>query len=136
MQTSCRSLRIHHRPLTRWYVCEHATARRPTPKLAPSQVGRHYSHTLRAWYNNWMKNKDDPNKKEMDDPAKRSLKEVYGGVWTGDAQLPHVPGNLYRLWDIFLAWSTVAAGIVLKAQSEAAWQSQLGSELSREQAEP
>jgi len=74
-------------------------------------VGRHYSHTLKAWYMNWMKNKDDPAKKEMDDPAKRSLKEVYGGTWTGDAQLPHVPGNLYRLWDIFLAWSTVAAGI-------------------------
>ena len=74
-------------------------------------VGRHYSHTLKAWYNNWMKNKDDPAKLEQDDPKKRSLKEVYGGTWTGDAQLPHVPGNLYRLWDIFLAWSTVAASI-------------------------
>ena len=74
-------------------------------------VGSHYPPTLKAWYMNWMKNKNDPTKKEMDDPAKRSLKEVYGGTWTGDAQLPHVPGNLYRLWDIFLAWSTVAAGI-------------------------
>ena len=47
-------------------------------------VGRHYAHTLRAWYNNWMQNKDDPAKKEMDDPKQRSLKEVYGGTWTGD----------------------------------------------------
>ena len=74
-------------------------------------VGSHYPPTLKAWYMNWMKNKDDPAKKDMNDPAKRSLKEVYGGTWTGDAQLPNVPGNLYRLWDIFLAWSTVAAGI-------------------------
>ena len=74
-------------------------------------MGSHYTHTIKAWYMNWMKNKDDPAKKDMNDPAKRSLKEVYGGTWTGDAQLPNVPGNLYRLWDIFLAWSTVAAGI-------------------------
>jgi len=62
-------------------------------------VGRHYSHTLKAWYHNWMKNKDKP---EL---------ERYAGVWKGDAQLPHVKGNLSRLWEIFLAWSTVAAGI-------------------------
>merc|ERR1719478_1729663 len=62
-------------------------------------VGRHYSHTLRAWYHNWMKNKDKPELAR------------YAGVWKGDAQLPHIKGNLSRLWEIFLAWSTVAAGI-------------------------
>jgi len=49
-------------------------------------VGRHYSHTLHAWYDNWMKNKDTPAMKSY-------------------------PGRLKRLWEIFLAWSTVAAGI-------------------------
>jgi len=49
-------------------------------------VGRHYSHTLHAWYDNWMKNKD----------AKA---------------LAAYPDRLKRLWEIFLAWSTVAAGI-------------------------
>ena len=46
-------------------------------------MGRHYSHTLRDWYKNWMKNKDDPAKKEMDDPKQRSLKEVRRGMGTG-----------------------------------------------------
>ena len=49
-------------------------------------VGRHYSHTLHAWYDNWMKNKDTPTLKSY-------------------------PDRLKRLWEIFLAWSTVAAGI-------------------------
>jgi len=49
-------------------------------------VGRHYSHTLHAWYDNWMKNKDTPTLKDY-------------------------PARLKRLWEIFLAWSTVAAGI-------------------------
>jgi len=49
-------------------------------------VGRHYSHTLHAWYDNWMTNKDKP-----------ALKDY--------------PDRLKRLWDIFLAWSVVAAGI-------------------------
>lgn len=49
-------------------------------------VGRHYSHTLHAWYDNWMKNKDTP-------------------------ALASYPDRLKRLWEIFLAWSTVAAGI-------------------------
>jgi len=61
-------------------------------------VGRHYSHTLKAWYYNWMKNKEKP------ELAK------YTGVWKGDAQLPHVEGNLSRLWEIFLSWSTIASG--------------------------
>merc|ERR1711990_1042342 len=62
-------------------------------------VGRHYSHTLKAWYKNWMKNKDKPELAR------------YADVWKGDAQLPLVKGNLSRLWEIFLAWSTVASGI-------------------------
>jgi len=49
-------------------------------------VGRHYSHTLHAWYDNWMKNKDTPT-------------------------LAAYPDRLKRLWEIFLAWSTIAAGI-------------------------
>jgi len=49
-------------------------------------VGRHYSHTLHAWYDNWMTNKDKP-------------------------ALKSYPDRLKRLWEIFLAWSTVAAGI-------------------------
>jgi len=48
-------------------------------------VGRHYSHTLHAWYDNWMKNKGN-------------LPSTY-------------PSRLKRLWDIFLAWSVIAAGI-------------------------
>jgi cyclopropane fatty-acyl-phospholipid synthase-like methyltransferase len=49
-------------------------------------VGRHYSHTLHAWYDNWMTNKDSP-------------------------ALASYPERLKRLWEIFLAWSVVAAGI-------------------------
>ena len=49
-------------------------------------VGRHYSHTLHAWYDNWMTNKNAP-----------ALKDY--------------PDRLKRLWDIFLAWSVVASGI-------------------------
>jgi len=47
-------------------------------------VGRHYSHTLHRWYDNFQKNR-----KEME--------KAYGGY-------------LCRLWDFFLAWSVVAAG--------------------------
>jgi len=49
-------------------------------------VGRHYSHTLHAWYDNWQRNKDSE-------------------------QMKQYPDRLKRLWDIFLAWSTVASGI-------------------------
>jgi len=49
-------------------------------------VGRHYSHTLHAWYDLWMKNRNK-------------------------AELSAYSGRLSRLWEIFLAWSTVAAGI-------------------------
>eukprot|EP00403_Amphidinium_massartii_P032745 CAMPEP_0178433562 /NCGR_PEP_ID=MMETSP0689_2-20121128/32969_1 /TAXON_ID=160604 /ORGANISM="Amphidinium massartii, Strain CS-259" /LENGTH=465 /DNA_ID=CAMNT_0020055593 /DNA_START=144 /DNA_END=1541 /DNA_ORIENTATION=+ len=47
-------------------------------------IGRHYSHTLHRWYDNFQKNRADIEKK-------------YGGY-------------LCRLWDFFLAWSVVAAG--------------------------
>jgi len=49
-------------------------------------VGRHYSHTLHAWYDNWMRNKDAP-------------------------ALASYPARLKRLWELFLAWSVVASGI-------------------------
>lgn len=45
--------------------------------------GIHYSLTLNHWYNNWVSNKEDVLKK-------------YGEWW-------------YRLWIIFLAWSTIIA---------------------------
>merc|ERR1719487_1342356 len=48
-------------------------------------VGRHYSHTLHAWYDNWMKNKDSP-------------------------KLASYPERLKRLWELFLAWSGIASG--------------------------
>jgi len=50
-------------------------------------IGRHYSHTLHKWYDNWMKNKDQllKDNKKYDQ-------------------------RLARLWEIFLAWSTIASG--------------------------
>ena len=48
-------------------------------------VGRHYSHTLHAWYDLWMKNRNK-------------------------AELSAYSGRLSRLWEIFLAWSVVASG--------------------------
>lgn len=48
-------------------------------------VGRHYSHTLKAWYYNFLKNKDS-------------------------LDATKYPKRLQRLWEIFLAWSVVAAG--------------------------
>eukprot|EP01064_Diplonema_japonicum_P020197 TRINITY_DN2931_c1_g3_i2.p1 TRINITY_DN2931_c1_g3~~TRINITY_DN2931_c1_g3_i2.p1 ORF type:complete len:447 (+),score=100.34 TRINITY_DN2931_c1_g3_i2:52-1392(+) len=47
-------------------------------------IGRHYSHTLHRWYDNWMSN--------------RATME------------PKYSSRLFRLWEIFLAWSVVAAG--------------------------
>lgn len=49
-------------------------------------IGRHYSHTLHRWYDNWMSNR----------------KEIEGN--------PKYGTSLFRLWEIFLAWSVVAAG--------------------------
>ena len=47
-------------------------------------VGRHYSWTLKQWYVNWLSNK-------------KIMTENYGD-------------RLYRLWEIFLSWSVIAAG--------------------------
>jgi len=47
-------------------------------------IGRHYSHTLHRWYDNFQKNRVE-------------MEKSYGGY-------------LCRLWDFFLAWSVVAAG--------------------------
>lgn len=47
-------------------------------------IGRHYSHTLNRWYDNFQKNRPQ-------------MEKTYGGY-------------LCRLWDFFLAWSVVAAG--------------------------
>lgn len=47
-------------------------------------VGKHYSYTILAWYENWLANKDD-------------IVNAYGIRW-------------YRLWAWFLAWSVIAAG--------------------------
>ncbi|RIA89215.1 Mycolic acid cyclopropane synthetase-domain-containing protein [Glomus cerebriforme] len=44
-------------------------------------VGVHYSGTIWRWYQNWLKNKD-------------TITEKYGKRW-------------YRIWEIFLAWSTI-----------------------------
>jgi len=46
-------------------------------------IGVHYSATIYRWYLNWMKNKD-------------KVIEKYGVRW-------------FRLWEIFLAWSTIVA---------------------------
>lgn len=48
-------------------------------------IGRHYSHTLHAWYDYFQANKNKP-------------------------EIQQYPAALRRLWDIFLAWSVVAAG--------------------------
>ena len=48
-------------------------------------IGRHYSHTLKAWYFNYLKNCES-----------KAMKKY--------------PEALHRLWKIFLAWSVIAAG--------------------------
>lgn len=48
-------------------------------------IGIHYSHTINHWYNNWI-NQD----------AQRKITAKYGQ-------------RLYRIWEIFLAWSTIVA---------------------------
>lgn len=47
-------------------------------------IGRHYSHTIHRWYDNFQKNRP-------------GMEKSYGGY-------------LCRLWDFFLSWSVVAAG--------------------------
>jgi len=46
-------------------------------------IGVHYSATIYRWYQNWMKNKD-------------KIIGAYGKRW-------------FRIWEIFLAWSTIIA---------------------------
>jgi cyclopropane fatty-acyl-phospholipid synthase-like methyltransferase len=46
-------------------------------------VGIHYSWTIKRWYNNWLSNRD-------------AVVAAYGEYW-------------YRLWVVFLAWSTIIA---------------------------
>jgi len=47
--------------------------------------GVHYALTIKAWWLNWQKNKE------------KVLNSKYGMWW-------------WRLWDVFLAWSTIVAG--------------------------
>lgn len=47
-------------------------------------IGRHYSHTMRYWYTNWLANQGAMRKK--------------------------YPAFLCNLWTIFLGWSVVASG--------------------------
>lgn len=46
-------------------------------------VGIHYSGTLWRWYRNWLGNAE-------------TIKAKYGQRW-------------YRIWELFLAWSTIAS---------------------------
>lgn len=65
-----------------WYVkqCERAGFEVHSVET----IGRHYSHTIHKWYDNWISNQD-------------AMKEKYGL-------------HLYRMWEIFLSWSVVASG--------------------------
>ena len=47
-------------------------------------IGIHYSRTINKWYDNWLSNKD-------------LVIGKYGQYW-------------FRLWSMFLAWSTIASG--------------------------
>lgn len=60
-------------------------------------VGRHYSWTLKAWYNNWMSNRKKP---ELSKYAELDMPEFNISA----------KGSLNRLWEIFLAWSVIASG--------------------------
>ena len=56
-------------------------------------IGRHYSHTLHKWYDNWMSRKDAI---------------LSGGI---DAERDDLNGErLFRMWEFFLAYSVVASG--------------------------
>ena len=48
-------------------------------------VGIHYSHTIKHWYNNWIRSE-----------TKSKIVSKYGQ-------------RLYRIWEVFLAWSTIIA---------------------------
>ena len=66
-----------------WYTKQLETAGFEVHSV--ENIGRHYSHTLKAWYHNFLKNCEKP-------------------------EIKQYPPHLHRLWKIFLAWSTVAAG--------------------------
>merc|ERR1719181_752314 len=61
-------------------------------------VGRHYSWTLKAWYDYWLANRKKPELKKY---SELDMPEF--GISS--------KGSLNRLWEIFLAWSTIASGI-------------------------
>eukprot|EP01061_Rhynchopus_euleeides_P042998 TRINITY_DN7502_c0_g1_i1.p1 TRINITY_DN7502_c0_g1~~TRINITY_DN7502_c0_g1_i1.p1 ORF type:complete len:450 (+),score=215.37 TRINITY_DN7502_c0_g1_i1:72-1421(+) len=65
-----------------WYVAQCEKAGFEVHSV--ETIGRHYSHTLHGWYKNWMSNREPMEKKYSE--------------------------RLFRLWEIFLAWSVVAAG--------------------------
>jgi cyclopropane fatty-acyl-phospholipid synthase-like methyltransferase len=56
-------------------------------------IGRHYSHTLHKWYDNWMSHKDEILSGEIDAISEHS---------TGT--------HLFRLNELTWAWCTIAAG--------------------------
>mmetsp|Transcript_16044 Transcript_16044/g.46814 ORF Transcript_16044/g.46814 Transcript_16044/m.46814 type:complete len:526 (+) Transcript_16044:108-1685(+) len=65
-----------------WYVLEMERAGFEVQSC--ETIGRHYSHTMRTWYTNWVSNMPEMRKK--------------------------YPDFLVNLWHIFLGWSVVAAG--------------------------
>jgi len=56
-------------------------------------IGRHYSHTLHKWYDNWMSHKNEILSGRVD-----AINDASKGV------------HLFRLQEFFLAWSTIASG--------------------------
>lgn len=56
-------------------------------------IGRHYSHTLHKWYDNWMSRKEAILSGDID-AERETLK--------GD--------RLFRMWEFFLAYSVIASG--------------------------
>mmetsp|Transcript_16385 Transcript_16385/g.44182 ORF Transcript_16385/g.44182 Transcript_16385/m.44182 type:complete len:298 (-) Transcript_16385:473-1366(-) len=65
-----------------WYVLELEKAGFEVQSV--ETIGRHYSHTMRTWYTNWVSNQE-------------AMKAKY-------------PAFLCNLWHIFLGWSVVASG--------------------------
>ncbi len=56
-------------------------------------IGRHYSHTLHKWYDNWMS---------------RKAAILAGDI---DAERESLTGDrLFRMWEFFLAYSVIASG--------------------------
>jgi cyclopropane fatty-acyl-phospholipid synthase-like methyltransferase len=64
-----------------WYVSQLEKAGFEVKSM--DTVGVHYSATIWKWYQNWMKNRD-------------TIIDRYGKRW-------------FRVWEIFLAWSTIVA---------------------------